>query len=316
MKYDPIVLSKLAKELGVIRNTLEKVIRLAEILKFANEDNLLKGKLALKGGTAINIIYSELPRLSVDIDFDYTQNETKKEMLISRKKISRALENHFIEQEYTLSKNSRHSLALDSFSVIYTPSGGGLDSIKIEINYVMRCHIMPLEQKELNLNFLPSPFNVLTVSKEELYAGKIHALLTRNQIRDLYDVYHLVAYRLLSEKEISVLKNILLFYNFIQSDTFFFKLNLDEKYTHRNLIRDLLPVIRKKDDFKLEIAVPAVTKFVSSLVDYDCNQKLFIKSVEDISPNFEYLFENEEMRQFAGEHPLTIWKILKTKEKK
>jgi len=72
MRYDPNVLSRLAVQMGVVRNTLEKVIRLAEILRFINTNDILKGKLALKGGTAINLIYSDLPRLSVDIDLDYT----------------------------------------------------------------------------------------------------------------------------------------------------------------------------------------------------------------------------------------------------
>ncbi|MDD3842426.1 MAG: nucleotidyl transferase AbiEii/AbiGii toxin family protein [Candidatus Izemoplasmatales bacterium] len=72
MRYDANVLSRLAVQMGVVRNTLEKVIRLAEILRFINTNDILKGKLALKGGTAINLIYSDLPRLSVDIDLDYT----------------------------------------------------------------------------------------------------------------------------------------------------------------------------------------------------------------------------------------------------
>jgi predicted nucleotidyltransferase component of viral defense system len=72
MRYDANVLSRLAVQMGVVRNTLEKVIRLAEILRFINTNELLRGKLALKGGTAINLIYSDLPRLSVDVDLDYT----------------------------------------------------------------------------------------------------------------------------------------------------------------------------------------------------------------------------------------------------
>jgi predicted nucleotidyltransferase component of viral defense system len=40
--------------------------------------------LALKGGTAINLTIFNLPRLSVDIDLDYTQNVDREEMLKSR----------------------------------------------------------------------------------------------------------------------------------------------------------------------------------------------------------------------------------------
>ena len=55
-----------------MRDTFEKVLRLKEILKFLNEDKFLREYLLLKGGTAINLTVFNLPRLSVDIDMDYT----------------------------------------------------------------------------------------------------------------------------------------------------------------------------------------------------------------------------------------------------
>ena len=76
--YDKRKLGKQAQELGFIRDTLEKVFRLSEILKYINNDPLLRESLALKGGTAINMTIFNLPRLSVDIDLDYTHNDSKK----------------------------------------------------------------------------------------------------------------------------------------------------------------------------------------------------------------------------------------------
>lgn len=56
---------------GFIKDNVEKVMRLIDILEgiFTSK---WKDKLVLKGGTAINIFYSGMPRLSVDIDLDYT----------------------------------------------------------------------------------------------------------------------------------------------------------------------------------------------------------------------------------------------------
>ena len=42
MRYDVKVLVEMANQLGVIRNTLEKVLRLSEILKFINSNATLK----------------------------------------------------------------------------------------------------------------------------------------------------------------------------------------------------------------------------------------------------------------------------------
>ncbi len=61
----------LAEKLNVQKQTLERVLRLIDILEFINEDEYLKGKLALKGGTAINLTFYDYLRLSVDIDLDY-----------------------------------------------------------------------------------------------------------------------------------------------------------------------------------------------------------------------------------------------------
>lgn len=58
----------LAQELNVQKQTLERVLRLIDVLKFINTDEYLKEKLALKGGTAINLVFYNCTRLSVDKD--------------------------------------------------------------------------------------------------------------------------------------------------------------------------------------------------------------------------------------------------------
>ena len=56
----------LAQELNVQKQTVERVLRLIDVLKFINTDEYLKEKLALKGGTAINLSFYNCTRLSVD----------------------------------------------------------------------------------------------------------------------------------------------------------------------------------------------------------------------------------------------------------
>ena len=72
MEFSRQYLTRLAQESNFIKDTLEKVLRLSEILKFLNSDVVFKDKLARKGGTAINLTAVELPHLSVDIDLDFT----------------------------------------------------------------------------------------------------------------------------------------------------------------------------------------------------------------------------------------------------
>ena len=71
-------LNEMAFNLNFVRDTLEKVLRLTEILDFLNSNSTTKNKLVLKGGTAINFTVFNLPRLSVDIDLDYAVNVQEK----------------------------------------------------------------------------------------------------------------------------------------------------------------------------------------------------------------------------------------------
>ena len=90
MKYSKQYLVDLCSKTNFIKDNLEKVLRLNEILIFLNSDGELKGKLALKGGTAINLTAVNLPRLSVDIDLDYTINIDATELEIEKKNIAKA----------------------------------------------------------------------------------------------------------------------------------------------------------------------------------------------------------------------------------
>lgn len=53
-----------ARKYGFQRDTLEKVIRLYQILKDMSGIPLFRDSFALKGGTAINLVCFNLPRLS------------------------------------------------------------------------------------------------------------------------------------------------------------------------------------------------------------------------------------------------------------
>ena len=62
-QFDKITLGRQARELGFVRDTFEKVCRLAEVLSLMEQDPVLADSLALKGGTAINLTIFDLPAL-------------------------------------------------------------------------------------------------------------------------------------------------------------------------------------------------------------------------------------------------------------
>jgi predicted nucleotidyltransferase component of viral defense system len=142
--YSKQQLTAYASDLGFIRDTLEKVYRLTEILKFIEGDPLLHIGLALKGGTAINLTIFNLPRLSVDIDLDYAHDNSLDDMLKDRSAITDVIGRYMAAEGYAISPKSKNYHSLDSFVYTFINSAGIKDNIKIEINYSMRCHVLPL----------------------------------------------------------------------------------------------------------------------------------------------------------------------------
>ena len=149
--YNKKDLEKIESETGFIRDNLEKIFRLYDILKFLNENPLFSESLALKGGTAINLLVFDLPRLSVDIDLDFTKACSKEEMLQIRDQINKEIFNYLFSQDYALSPNTRNPHSLDSWVFYYQNAAGNKDNIKIEVNYSLRNHILPLIYMKANL---------------------------------------------------------------------------------------------------------------------------------------------------------------------
>jgi predicted nucleotidyltransferase component of viral defense system len=140
--YNKIVLTDQARQLGFIAAPFEKMTRLTEILRFLNGTDELRDSLALKGGTAINLTLFSLPRLSVDIDLDFTENLTREETRTRRDRINELLERYMAAEGYTIHEKSKRTHILDSYIYSYINIAGNSDNIKVEINYSLRAHAL------------------------------------------------------------------------------------------------------------------------------------------------------------------------------
>jgi len=188
-----------AQEYGFNRDMFEKVLRLRTILEFLNTQEYMREHLLLKGGTAINLTVFNLPRLSVDIDLDYIPNLTKEETVNERERLTEILKGYMSEQGYVLSDASRFSHSLDAFHYNYMNAAGNKDMIKIEINYSLRTHVLPSEDRVFVTDAFGEPIKVRTVAVMEIFAAKTNALISRAAARDLYDFCNLADMRLFSD---------------------------------------------------------------------------------------------------------------------
>ena len=173
---------------------------------------MLSEYLALKGGTAINLTILDLPRLSVDIDLDFSKNISREEMLEARKVLSNRIGKYMESGGYRLSPKSKNHHALDSFVYEYQNAGGMKDNLKIKINYMLRCHVLPVVRRKVSFPWMADELTVLSVDPIEIFAAKIVALLSRTAARDLYDVHNMITHKLFGEPELDMLRKCVCFF--------------------------------------------------------------------------------------------------------
>ncbi|MCQ2965631.1 MAG: nucleotidyl transferase AbiEii/AbiGii toxin family protein [Alphaproteobacteria bacterium] len=302
-----------AEELNFNRDTLEKVFRLTEILNFLNTDTLTKDYLALKGGTAINLTIFDLPRLSVDIDLDFTQNIGREEMMSVRDRLKTTLQKYMSANDYDLSPKSKFPHSLDSFVFTYTNCGGVKDNIKVEINYSLRTHILPIEL--IKTDILGQTIEVRRLEKTELFASKIVALLSRTAPRDLYDIHNMIQQNVFYDAEKELLKKCVVFYRALNSQaTKAFDLSAIDALRPYEIKTMLLPVIHRKEFIDLPKMKKNVKEYLSDLLILTDEEKAFLQDFSNKCYSPEKLFSDTDILDRIHIHPMVEWKIASAKK--
>ena len=183
---------------------IEQVKLLLEVLPIIANEKCF----ALKGGTAINMFYNNLPRLSVDIDLVYSILESRE---VSCTHINEALQRLKVALE-KLGFSANITGTNEEKKIICSNS---VTSIKIEPNYTLRGTVLPTVFSDVcpkvEEDFAYAGMNVL--AKEEVYAGKICAALDRQHPRDLFDINQLYEHGGITDKMIDVFLYYLLGHN-------------------------------------------------------------------------------------------------------
>ena len=312
MQFDRITLGRQAQELKFVRDTFEKVCRLADVLQFIEQDDLLSETLALKGGTAINLTIFDLPRLSVDIDLDFAENLPRNEMLERRGIINERITKYMAATGYTLNPHSKHYHALDSYVYSYRNAGGQPDNLKIEINYMLRAHVLPLTRRTVKLPWLTGELTILSVHPIEIIASKIVALLNRTAPRDLYDVYNMQRLGLFDESEETLLRKCIMLYSAIGSDRVPTGFSLDgiEQMQSYRIKTDLVPVLHRGEFFDLPAAKTQVTNYLTELLKPEKSELEFWDAFRNKEYRPELLFDEPEILARLERHPMALWKCI------
>lgn len=176
---------------GFDATVVEKALHLMHLLNVLNSHPSLRGTWVLKGGTALNLFVLRYPRLSVDIDLNYIGALGRERMLADRPRIEQAAEAVFSREGYTIRRvPSEHAGGKWRLSYAsYLTQSGNLD---VDMNFMFR---RPLwEPRLLDSHSLGSfrANGVPVLDLHELVAGKLAALLSRRQARDLFDCHQIL----------------------------------------------------------------------------------------------------------------------------
>ena len=191
MKLSPPEVLPVAESTGFSPEIVEKVLHLLNLLNALNAHPYLKGKWALKGGTALNMFMFDLRRLSVDIDLNYIGTLDREAMLADRPKVEQAAQAVFSREGFT-TKRVPDEHAGGKWRLSYQSFAGQPGNLEVDLNFMFRQPLWDIQSADSHPlgNFQAKGIPLLDL--HELAAGKLAALLARGQARDLFDCHRIL----------------------------------------------------------------------------------------------------------------------------
>jgi predicted nucleotidyltransferase component of viral defense system len=184
-------LHRAAADSGFQVESYEKVHVLVRLLEAIRTHLFLGPRMALKGGTAINLFVLGLPRLSVDIDLNYIGPSDRAIMLAERPRIEQALQQVAGRMGLTV-KRVPTEHAGGKWRLTYISALGRQGSIEVDVNFMTRTPLWPAALRDSHPIGSDKATQVLLVEDHELAAGKLAALVARSASRDVFDARELL----------------------------------------------------------------------------------------------------------------------------
>jgi predicted nucleotidyltransferase component of viral defense system len=320
MRLSPQKLRREAEATGFRPEVLEKAIQLLSLLERLQSHPFLKGKLALKGGTALNLFLWDLPRLSVDIDLNYVGALERGKMEEQRPKVQQAVQAVCSREGIDVARVPTDH-AGGKWRLRYASALTGSGNLELDLNFMFRVPLWPVAQRDSRKLGSYRASGVPLLDIHELAAGKLAALLSRCASRDLFDAHMLLTRGGLDAQK---LRLGFVLYGAMNRKDWRTVRPENVEIDARELRNQLLPVVR--GDFTAGIG--GAKEWAARLVD-ECRAGLgallplapgereFLDRVLDhgeIEPSL--LTADEAMSEIIGGHPLLQWKALNVRKHK
>ncbi len=305
-------LVRTAAATGFQAEALEKVLRLLELLETLRSHPFLKERIALKGGTALNLFVFDVPRLSVDIDLNYVGSGDREVMLLERPKLEQAIQAVCGRLGIRVRRvPSEH--AGGKWRLSYDSVASRTGTLELDMNFILRTPLWPLRRMNSRPVGPHVAQGVPVLDLHELAAGKLAALFSRNAARDLFDAVGLLQEADLDPERLRLASTI--YGGASRRDWRTISLD-DVDVSAREVERQLLPMLRA-DLVPTRSDVPSWSRrlveecrdLLSVLVPLRSREREFLTRLNDdgeIVPDL--LTGDERMRAVIGGHPGLQWK--------
>ena len=319
MKFSKERILSEAASTGFRPEVFEKVAQLISLLQSIWKHPFLKDRLVLKGGTALNLFIFNVPRLSVDIDLNYIGAPDRETMLAERPKMDNAIEAVCQREGFMLRRSPGSEHAGGKWLLRYESVFGHGANLTIDINFMFRIPLWPLIVSNSHHvgSYVAEQVPVLDVN--EIAAGKLCALLSRQTGRDLFDAHQLLTKKVLRRKHIRLA---FIVYGAMDRKDWRNVSERDISYSVKELMNELIPVLRShevNDDRDREAWASSLVnecrRAVSIVLPFSEREREFLDRILDQGEIIPSLVTNDEdMADKIRNHPGLQWKALNIRE--
>ena len=309
-----------AQSTGFRPEVLEKAIHLLNLLDGFRSHPFLKGRLALKGGTALNLFLFDLPRLSVDIDLNYIGAADRETMMAERPKVEQAVE-AVCAREGLQAIRVPSDHAGGKWRLRYDSALGEGGNLELDLNFMFRVPLWPVERLDSKPLGTYRATEIPVLDIHELAAGKLAALLARSASRDLFDAHLLLTQGHLDDAKLRL--GFVLYGAMNRRDWREVRAS-DVALDAKDVENQLVPVIRKdyladagKQRKWAERMLKECRRGLKKVLPLAKGEKAFLDRLLDegeIEPSL--LTPDPAMIECIRSHPLLQWKALNVRQHK
>lgn len=312
-------LQRAAADSGFQVESYEKVHVLVRLLEAVRTHPFLGPRMALKGGTALNLFVLGLPRLSVDIDLNYVGASDRETMLAERSRVEQALQQVAGRMGLAV-KRAPNEHAGGKWRLAYTTALGRPGTIEVDVNFMLRTPLWPAAPRDSHPIGGETATQVLIVEDHELAAGKLAAPVARSASRDVFDAREILRRPGLDRAKLRL--GFVVYGGLNRVD--WREITIEHvRTTPGDVDTQLVPMLRfdlrpAKADVALwtEALVRETRELMAAVLPLEARELEFVERLNgngDIAP--ELLTADAGMQAVIQDHPGLKWKALKVKQR-